>query len=272
MVAAALQFRAKRYGLLAGLVFFYLALLPSNRMTGIGGTPADLAERYLYFPTVGLAIALASGFSYLGRRHGSWPAITVALIALALLTPLTWNRNSDWANEVRLFESEYRRGDQGSQVLRLLTAAYLREGKPGEAAKICDAHPFADESLTKFATHCAIAYHQLGRNQDAERAFLLAARERSEQPVALTNLAQFYLRMGRRDEAKRQFERAVETENNPALRAYRRGEMLLALHPKNRRKLLQARSHFIEAVRLQPQLAQAQQRLDQLNRRLGPPP
>ena len=54
----------------------------------------------------------------------------------------------------------------------------------------------------------------------------------------------------------RQFERAVETEDKPALRACRSGEMLVFLYPKNRQKLLQARSYFIEAVRLQPRLAE----------------
>ena len=151
LVTAALQFKAKRFGLLAGLVFFYIALLPSSRMTAIGGTPAGYGGTLPLLSNRGTGHSLAS-VCYLGKRHGPWSAITVALVALALLTPLTWNRNGDWANEVRLFESEYRRGGQGSQVLRLLTAAYLREGKHGQAAKICDTNPFEGESLRKYAT------------------------------------------------------------------------------------------------------------------------
>ena len=75
---------------------------------------------------------------------------------------------------------------------------------------------------------------------------------------------------GRREDAARQFARAVQAENDPALQAYRRGEMLVFLYPSNRQKLLQARSHFAEAVRLQPRLGAAQARLNQLERALGP--
>jgi len=272
LVAAFLLFRTGRYGLLAGLVFFYLALVPSSRIAGIGGTSSDLAERYLYFPSVGLTMSLVSGFRYLGGQRGLWPAVVSALIVLVLLTPLTWNRNNDWASEVRLLENEYHRGSQGPQTLRLLTAAYLRDGKPGPAAEVCDTKPYKGGRLRKYATHCAIAYSQLGRNEDAERAFLQAAGGRSVQPAMYANLALFYLRQGRREDARQQFERAVSAEKDPALQAYRRGEMLALLYPRNRRKLLEARSHFIEAVRLQPRLAGTREWLDRLNQKLGPAP
>jgi tetratricopeptide (TPR) repeat protein len=270
LVTAFLQARARRYGLCAGLVFFYLALVPSSRLVGIGGMSSDLAERYLYFPSVGLAISLASGFRYLALRRGPWLSVVGAVTALALLTPLTWNRNYDWANEVRLFESEYLNGSQGRQTLRLLTAAYLREGMPDRAAEICDTKSAEQKFNKKYASHCAIAYMQTGRNEDAERAFLKAASGRSAEPAMHTNLAVFYLRLGRRQEAIDQFELAIQAEDNPALQAYRRGEMLVLLYPRNRQKLLEARSHFRQAVQLQPRLAPAQEWLDRLNRKLGP--
>jgi len=270
LVTAFLRFRAKQYALLASLAFFYLALLPAIRTVGNGDMLAQLAERYLYFPSVGLAIVLASGFSYIGRRHSAWHAIIPALIVLSLLTPLTWNRNSDWTSEVRLFESEYRRGHQEPDTLRLLTAAYIRKGKPDQAAAICDTHPFEGMQLTKYANHCAVAYNHLGRNADAERAFL-AATSTSTQPGIHGNLAQFYLRQGRREDAIRQFELSANAEKNPALRAYRNGEMLVFLYPDNRQRLLEARSYFSEAVRLQPRMAAAQVWLDRIDQVLGGP-
>ncbi len=270
-VMAFLQFRARRYGLFAGLVFFYIAILPASRPEGIARVVPDLAERYLYLPAVGLAIVLTAGFRYLGRRYGAGYAVIATLIALMLLVPLTWNRNSDWSSELRLFESEYRRGAQGTQALRLLTAAYLREGNPGRAAEICDAKSYEGLTRRRYANHCAIAYSLLGRKEDTERAFLSAAGGDSADPVIIANLAQYYLREGRREDAARQFARAVQAEHDPALQAYRRGEMLVFLYPSNRQKLLQARSHFAEAVRLQPRLGAAQARLNQLDRALGPP-
>jgi hypothetical protein len=140
---------------------------------------------------------------------------------LSLLTPLTWHRNGDWANEVRLFESEYRRGNQ-KQVLRLLTGAYIQKGSPRRAAEICDTHTFEGDKRAKYANHCAIAYAQLRRNDDAERAYLAATRSKGAQSAMHANLAQFYLRQGRRQDAMQQFERAMEAENVPAMRTARR--------------------------------------------------
>ena len=272
LATALLRFRAKRHALLASLAFFYLALLPAARPVGNGDVLAQLAERYLYFPSVGLAILLATGLGYIGRRHSAWHAIIPALIVMSLFIPLTWNRNSDWTSEVRLFESEYRRGDQEPEpeTLRLLTAAYIREGKPDQAAAICDTHTFEGIELTKYANHCAVAYSHLGRNVDAERAFLAAA-STSTEPGIHGNLAQFYLRQGRREDAMRQFELTIKAEKNPALRAYRNGEMMVFLYPDNRQKLLEARNYFSVAVKLQPRLVAAQVWLDRIDQVLSGP-
>ena len=55
-------------GLLAGLAFFYIAMLPASRLLGGPGDFPHLNERYLYFPSIGPAIALAFGLRFLGRR------------------------------------------------------------------------------------------------------------------------------------------------------------------------------------------------------------
>jgi tetratricopeptide (TPR) repeat protein len=270
LVTAILQFRASRYAALVALAFFYLALLPASRIVGTDAEGPHLAERYLYFPSAGLAVMLVSGLAYLGRRFGAWLPVLLTLIVLTLLTPLTWKRNGDWANEVLLFESEYRRGDGQGHVLRLLTAAYIRAGEPGRAVEICDQRSFELRSQSKYANHCAIAYTQLGRYDDAERAYLAATRGWEAQSAMFANLAQFYLRQGRWQDAMIQFERAIEEEDIPAVKAYRRGQMLVLLYPRDRQKLLEARSYFAEALRLQPRLTAAQQWLDRLDQVLGP--
>lgn len=46
-----------------GIAFFYVALLPSTRLFG---DPAVLAERFVYLPSLGVAVALAFAFAALG--------------------------------------------------------------------------------------------------------------------------------------------------------------------------------------------------------------
>lgn len=268
LATAVIRFRAGRPSLLAGLLFFYLALLPASRILGIWGPLAVLAERYLYLAAAGLAVCLAAAFRWLGQRS-RWLAIVPALVVLMLLTPQTGARNEDWASELALFESEYRNGSQGPDALRLLSAAYIRAGQHGQAASMCDSHRYDRWGANKFANHCGIAYARLGRIADAERAYLAATRGRWVDPSLYANLGRFYLQHGRREEAREQFERAVRAERTPEMRAYRRGHMLVMLYPRNRQKLNEARDQFAEAVRIQPRLAAAQSWLDRLDRTLG---
>jgi Tfp pilus assembly protein PilF len=90
--------------------------------------------------------------------------------------------------------------------------------------------------------------------------------------LAYSNLAQHYLRQGRRDDARVQFEKAVEAESDPALKAYQAGIMLTHVYAGNPEKWRQARDHFEEALRLQPGMSAAQDWLHRIDRALGEEP
>jgi tetratricopeptide (TPR) repeat protein len=271
ITAAVFGYRKKRFGLIAGLAFFYIAMLPASQFIGLLDNLPSMAERYLYFPSAGLAIWLAFGLRFLGRRFSFSIALAPVMVALVVLTPLCWARNAEWANEVILFESEYRNGGRGETVLSLLTSARFQERNYARVIEICDLHVDKQKRSGKFSNNCALAYSRLGRNEEAERAFLFATRQKSVMTQAHNNLATYYLRLGRRGEARKHFELAIETESIPALHAYRKGKMLVLLHRTDRAKLAEAKSHFEEALRLQPGLIPARRWVERLNRTLGSP-
>jgi hypothetical protein len=70
------------------------------------------------------------------------------------------------------------------------------------------------------------------------------------------------MRSGRQEEARIQFEKAVEVESDPALKAYQTGIMLTHVYSGNPDKWGEARAHFVEALRLQPGMREAQDWLD----------
>jgi len=266
ITVAFFEYRKKRVSLMAGLVFFYIAILPASRFLGMVGDEPHMAERYLYFPSAGLVIPLAFGLRYLGLRFSPTIALVPVLMALLVLTPICLARNAEWANEIRLFEGEFRRGSHDQHVLRYLAGARLREGNISRVAEICDLRAEEQKDYGRFSNHCAVAYSSLGRSVEAERAFLFATADKSARTEAHANLALFYLNFDRKDEARKHYELAIETESDPALRAYRKGELLFRLHRNDRAKMIEARSHFEQALSLHPQLAYARQRLEQLNK------
>jgi tetratricopeptide (TPR) repeat protein len=271
ITAALFAYRRKRFGLIAGLAFFYIAMLPASRFIGMLDHLPELTERYLYFPSAGLAITLAFGLRSLGQRFGFSIALVPVIITLLVLTPICWTRNAEWASEVILSESEYGKRGPTRNVLHMLTAAHLDERNYARVIEICNLHADKLKRYGTYSIHCGIAYSQLGRNEEAERAFLFATSEESSMIKAHTRLAQFYLRLGQREEARKHFQLAIEKESNPALRAYQKGFLLVMLDRTDRAKLVEARTHFEDALRLEPQMTPARRWLERVNRVLDSP-
>jgi tetratricopeptide (TPR) repeat protein len=268
MCVALLQLRRKRFGLITGLAFFYIAMLPASRFMGLAGVIPELAERYLYFPSIGLTILLAFALQFLGQRFTYPRVVATVLLAVLVLTPICWARNSEWADEATLFENEYRRGGHGEEALHAVTSARLQQEDFTGAVEICDRHIETQWISGKLSGYCGVSYGAVGRTEEAESALLRATRFRKGKILAHNNLAMLYLRLGRWDDAKEQLEMAVQFEEIPALRAFREGKMVLMLYPRNRKKFLEARQHFEEALRLQPGLIPAQHWLENTNQAL----
>ena len=269
VILAIVGFRQKRYGLIAGLAFFYIAMLPASRIIGETGAHPHLAERYIYLPSVGLAIALAFGLKWLTQRFNLRTAMAAAFVALVILTPITWARNAEWASDVLLYESDYRQGSQQGRILHLLVGAHVRERNFSRATEICDRHAGEMKRMAQFSNRCGLAYGQVGRFDNAEQSFLLAMKKQKVVASIHTNLASMYLHLGRRSDAQKHFELAIATEKNPAGREYRKSYMLMKLYPSDRARLLEAKTHLEHALQLQPQFVSARQLLQQLNNILG---
>jgi tetratricopeptide (TPR) repeat protein len=272
LAIALFQFRRGNKGLLTGLMLFYIAILPSSRLFGAGSFAPHLRERYLYMPSVGLTVLLAYALSYLNLRFDRLLTAAPVVLAVFLLTPVTWARNAEWSDEVTLFESDFSKGVNTSYLLELLTAAHLRKSDFERVIEICEAQPAEQKKSGMFITHCASAYSYSGRFEEAEKAYLVGTKHKASRGMAHSNLAQHYMRQGRWDDAKIQFEKAVEAEKRPADKAYRKGYMLVHLYTNDRAKLMEARDYFEEALLLQPRLRDAQSWLNRLNQALGDVP
>ncbi len=272
LVGAVVAYVRKRPLFLIGLAFFYIAILPSSGLMGESGSYPGLADRILYLPSVGFAIMLAFGLWLFARKFSLNAAVIATLIICAVLMPLTWSRNADWASDILLFETDYQKLRNKSPILNTLLAAQLREKNNARAVELCDAHLQRDGSLNDLGTHCGSAYGQVGRYKDAERAFLSVGRRPLATSFAHFNLAMMYLHLGRRIEAEEQVGLAIKGEAKTFLRKYFEAVALIQMHPTERSSLLAARTLLMEALELQPQHAESREELEALNRKLSEAP
>jgi hypothetical protein len=269
VVAAIYLYRRERPGLITGLAIFYIALLPSSRLFGSEGFGPHLTERSLYEPSVGLAVLLAFGLLYLRRRGDRLLAAAPVVLAVCLLTPLTWARNADWSNEIALLEHDHRHGGVlKAAALEGFTAGLVGQGNYIRAGEICREYKTLLGESGYLSMNCGTAYAMSGDLNRAEQAYLEATKDDTSRARAFSNLTYLYASQGRHDEAGIRLEKAIESEQKPATRAYLRGLRLMRLYPVDRARLLEARAHFEEALRLQPRFAAASNTLETVNRSL----
>jgi tetratricopeptide (TPR) repeat protein len=259
----------KKPGLFLGLAFFYLAILPSSRIIGEYDTTAHLAERYLYMPSVGMAIVLAFGLGWLVQKAGLKTAVVLTLIALMSLTPLTWARNALWTSNIRLAQADYNKSGRPDRTLQTLVKSLLLAGDASRAGALCDKHSNDFEDEWYLADNCAQVYASLKNFEKAEQAYLSAISSGEDKGSPHYGLAVLYLRMNRRDGAAGQFEQAIATEQQDFMKEYLSAEMLLRLHPSDPARWVEAKTHLEKAVAMQPQFMRALQKLEYVNARLN---
>jgi len=149
LAAAWAAFRAWRRGpkvVCFAILFFFATLAPtSNVLLRVGSI---MAERWMYLPSLGLALLVVWGLGALARRFPSLPRR--GLVAAALAICLAWGirafiRNFDWQDDLSLWESADRVSPESckpsSAVSNLLATA---------------AHPSIDRAISDSERSLAI--------------------------------------------------------------------------------------------------------------------
>lgn len=127
-----------------GAAWFFAALAP---VSGIPGfiLPAPMADRYLYVPLVGAALALAGVVaaaqdarvpSTRGGRAGRALGVGAASVYLVALAVSTASRLPDWRDSVALWEEAFRGAPSSAYVVNNLGWTYKRYGRLEEAERL----------------------------------------------------------------------------------------------------------------------------------------
>ena len=154
-----------------------MAIAPSLAATVPGIAETPVAERYLYLPSVGLALALAAllGSPWAARRVRAvaWSTGVVAAIGLAA----TLQRGSIWLTDLRLWtDTTSKVAAWGTPWIELGRARYALGDKAGALEAFL--HSLQLRNSPKAAAvanfNVGLLYAERGNMPDAERAFAAA--------------------------------------------------------------------------------------------------
>ncbi|MGD2071325.1 MAG: hypothetical protein PVI57_21830 [Gemmatimonadota bacterium] len=158
-----------------GILWFVVAVLPVAHLGVHAGVL--LAERTLYLPSVGLAMAVAGGGrAWLSRRRtsgrgGARPVAVTAALVLALLGARTVTRTPVWDSSFTLFRDLAQAHPESHRALRLYGEVLYDSGRLDEAAeafgRAAEAHPYRYPVLLE----AGAAYEDAGDLDRAQALF-----------------------------------------------------------------------------------------------------
>lgn len=177
------KFRGRGY-LLVGWFFFVGTLVPVIGLIQVG--EAAMADRYAYFPLIGIFVMIAFGLSDIAEQR-NWRLLPVipAAVALIALSFATYRQIGYWQSNEELW----------SHTLAVTTNNFVAEDNLGGALIL------------------------EGREEEAHAHFAAAARINPRDPMSHSNLGTYDLQHGQMSEAIQQYQTALQLTSDPSLSA-----------------------------------------------------
>jgi len=257
--------------------FWYLGtLVPVIGLIQVG--KQSIADRYTYFPSIGIAIILTWSIVYLLPKVKLRKIIIIpAAIILAALTFLTWQQCGYWKNSISLFNhvlqatkdnylahnnlgtalaaegkkeeaiAHYRKAIEINPTFTIahlnLGAALVAQGRIEEALAAIKMNPNQEEAHF----HLGVVLAAQGRNEEAIAHYLAAIKINPNYDDAYYNLANLLMKQGKIEEAIDNYSKAIKINPDHADAHCNLADVFV-----KQNKIGQAIEHFREAVRITP--------------------
>jgi tetratricopeptide (TPR) repeat protein len=285
VVALAAYKRDKVYFI--GLLLLIAPLLPAFYIKGISGKP--FAERYLYLPSVGYVLLLATSLSWAKDKlpFAAKSIMIVFIMILGSYTVGTISRNNIWENEFHLWSDTVRKSPDSAVAHSELAQAYASRGQLDAAiaevqkllllepdsvnghvslGKLYEAQGELDRAIVEFQTALRLkpdsidarnaisrignAYISQGQLDKAMTGFQSVIRLRPDDATTHIDLGKVYASQGRFDKAIAELQAALRLKPDSAVAHIGLGNVYTAQGQLDR-----AISEFQTALRLKPDSA-----------------
>lgn len=248
LTALAWLHRRTRPWLAFGWLWFLGTLVPVIGLIQVGSQ--SMADRYMYFPIVGLFTAFVWQFARVGSL---WPRVRVPLFAataavLVVFGLVTVRQVPAWKNSFTLYERSIAAGEDNAAVRYLLGVALQAAGRPPAEAvaqfqRALERRPDYVNAMTQLA----IVALNAGRPDEARDWIEKTIRLEPKNPSLRHNLGAYWARLGKPDEALKHFEQVLQLDPKSAGAHLEIGQLLL-----NQNRMEEGRVHYEARAKLSP--------------------
>ncbi len=245
-ISVAVIYLAKKAPFLAvGWLWYLGVLFPVIGFMQAGDQ--SIADRYTYFPSIGIAIMLVWGVVYLLPKDKLQKIIIIpGAIILAALTFLTWQQCGYWKNSIYLFNHALQATKDNYLAHYSLGCAFAAENKHGEAIDqylaAIKISPYYDSYY-----NLGISLAAIGRNEEAIERYLTAIKMNPDFAKAHYNLAIALQQRGKVDEAIKSYREAVRIKPEYSSAHINLGDLL-----EEQLKYDDALYHYRQALSTEP--------------------
>jgi protein O-mannosyl-transferase len=267
--------------------FWYLAtLVPVAGFVQVG--TQSMADRYTYFPLIGLFVAVAFGVGEWAAKLRLKPIIVISLVGFILVGCLTVTARQlqFWRNSETLFTHSIAVTRGNYVAYNNLGLALMEDGRKDDAKALIQKALQVQPDYADAHSSLGILLLSEGETDQAMFHFQKAVEIQPDDPRIQNNLGTALLRLGQTSEASVHFQKALEIQpenaqahcnlgvalmqNGRATEAIPHFQKSLEIQPADMETLsdlgtallqsgqpLQAMPYFQEALKINPRLAQA---------------
>lgn len=210
-----LFFRLKRKTLFWSL-FFVINFIPISNIIPFG---AVVAERYIYFSSVGFAVLIGSAFaSQMKVRKNRLTSIVGLVLVILSYGVILLLRGDDWKSDDNLWLATERRAPAqytGKATYHLnLGNVYFHRGDYESALREYEVARSLKPEILGIYTNMGIIYMNQGHYEVAKSQFLKAISMRKDHPEGYYRLSVLYEKQGKYDESEKMICEVLKLDDN----------------------------------------------------------
>lgn len=198
--------RSDNQAVVFAVLWFFIGLLPLVYLTGLG---LPLLEGWIYLPSLGFFLLVALALSKLQFWTRSRIHIWLTLLIAVLLGSLTFKRNWDWKDEMRISLHTIEASADDPLALRLRGDAYVRRGKTPEAEKLFQKGLLYAPDDPRLNESLGWLFGFMGRDSDALTHYHRIIDLTPKEPYPYWLIGRYYRRKGELAEAEKYLAEAV---------------------------------------------------------------
>lgn len=223
LIALAFIIKRKEKVVTFGILFFLLTLIPVYNLIPIFH---PLAERYLYIPSLGFAIALGFIINALAEKSllkNYFTAVFILIIATYSFGVVT--RNTVWRDGYSLWSDAVRKMPESSISHNDLANAYLEKGQFDDAIREYKTALRLKPNSSAYRFNIGKALQQHGRIDEAVHEYSLALKLKPDYGEVHNSMGNIYISQGLIDKGIQEYKTASKLNLNDPIPHYNLGKV-----------------------------------------------